>query len=357
MRDAPTPPAALAEVTRGALVESIHWGYAAAVTGDGHLALALGDPEQVVFLRSSAKPVQAFPSVAEGAADAFGFTDREVALSCGSHEGEAIHRDAARSMLAKAGLSPDALRCGFKAPLNEDEAEDLTRRGETPTLLHNECSGEHAGMLALAVHLGASTDDYTEPDHPVQRRVLEAVARFTGLEADAIPTGTDGCSIPTFAVPLRAAARLAVRLVAPPAEWDEPTRAACERIVRSMTSHPEMVDGTRPDELIDSALMLAGRGRLVSKMGAEGLILVGVAPCERWPTGLGVAVSVAEGDVDERARSPIIVALLHRLGVLSDADLDRLAPHRTIPVTDNKDEHVGEVRPAAQLLNADVLPA
>ncbi|HEX9950549.1 MAG TPA: asparaginase [Rubricoccaceae bacterium] len=345
MPDTPAP-AVLAEVTRGALVESVHLGHVAAVTGDGRLAFALGDPEQVVFLRSSAKPVQAFPSVHEGAAERFGFTDREVALSCGSHEGEEIHREAARSMLEKAGLSPDALRCGFKAPMNEDIAADLERRGEKPTLLHNECSGEHSAMLALAVHLGASTDDYIQPNHPVQRHVLEAVARFTGVDADEIPTGIDGCCIPTFAVPLSAAARLAVRLVAPPAEWDEAARAACERLVRAMTAHPEMVDGTRPEELIDSALMLAGGGRLVSKMGAEGLIIVGVKPCERWPSGLGVAASVADGDSEERARSPIIVALLHHLGILSDADLDALTPHRTDPVTDNVGDQVGEVRAA-----------
>ncbi|HEX8387264.1 MAG TPA: asparaginase [Rubricoccaceae bacterium] len=351
MSDTPSP-VALADVMRGDVVESVHLGHVAAVTGDGRLAFTLGDPDQVVFLRSSAKPVQAFPSVLDGAAERFGFTDRHVALSCGSHEGEEIHREGARQMLEMAGLGPEALRCGFKAPMNEDIAEDLERRGEEPSLLHNECSGEHAAMLALAVHLGASLDDYTEPGHPVQRRVLESVALFTGLDPEAIPTGTDGCRIPTFAVPLRAAALLAVRLVAPPAEWDGPTRAACERIVRSMTTHPEMVDGTRPEELLDSALMRTGGGRIVSKMGAEGLIVVGVRPSERWPDGLGLAVKVADGDSEERSRSPITVALLHRLGVLSDADLDGLASHQTDPVTNNADEVVGEVRPSPLVLQA-----
>ena len=346
MPDVPAP-AALAEVTRGPLVESVHLGHVAAVTGDGRLAFALGDPEQAVFLRSSAKPVQAFPALLDGAAERFGFTDREVALACGSHEGEPVHTETARAMLRKAGLGPEALRCGVKAPMSEAVAKGLARRGEEPSLLHNECSGEHAAMLALAVHLGASLDDYTRPDHPVQRRVLESVALFTGTDADDVPTGTDGCGIPTFAVPLRAAALLAVRLVAPPAAWDGPMRATCERLVRAMTAHPEMVDGTRPDRLLDSALMLAGGGRLVSKMGAEGLVVVGVCPSDRWPAGLGVAVKVSDGDPDERARSPVTVALLRRLDVLSDADLDVLTPHRTDPVTDNEGEPVGEVRAAA----------
>ena len=349
MRAAAPSPAALAEVTRGPVVESVHWGHAVAVTGDGQTALALGDAEHVVFLRSSAKPVQALPALASGAAERFGFTDAEVALACGSHEGEAVHRETARTMLQKVGLGPEALECGLKVPLSEDEADRLTRRGEEPSLLHNECSGEHAAMLALAVHLGAPTQGYTRPDHPVQRRILDAIALFAGLEPDAIPTGTDGCCIPTFAVPLRVAAQMAVRLVAPPATWDAPTRAACEHLVRAMTAHPEMVDGTRPDDLLDSALMQTGGGRLVSKMGAEGLIVVGVRPCEAWPEGLGVAVKIADGDADERARSPVTVALLHRLDVLSDADLNALASHRTSPVTDNAGETVGEVRAAPSL--------
>lgn len=344
---APATPAALAEVTRGPLVESIHWGHVAAVTGEGHLAFALGDSDQVVFLRSSAKPVQALPALLSGAAERFGFTDREVALACGSHEGEPVHTETALSMLRKAGLGPDALRCGIKAPMSEAVAKDLERRGAEPSLVHNECSGEHAAMLALAVHLGASLDDYTRPDHPVQLRVLESIALFTGLDPDEVPTATDGCGIPTFAVSLRAAALLAVRLVAPPGDWDAPRREACARLVRAMTTHPEMVDGTQHHELLDSALMLVGGGRIVSKMGAEGLVVVGVRPSDRWPKGLGVAVSVSDGDPEERARSPITVALLHRLGVLSDADLDVLASHRTELITDNDGETVGEVRAAA----------
>jgi L-asparaginase II len=340
----PAPPAPLAEVTRGPLVESVHLGHAAVVTGDGRLVRALGDPDAIVFLRSSAKPFQAMPALLDGAAGRFGFTDAEVALACGSHEGEPLHVETARRMLEKAGLGPDALRCGLKPPLNEDEADALIARGERLTTLHNECSGEHAAMAALARHLGADLDAYIEGGHPVQRRVREVVARFAGVDADALATATDGCRIPTFAVPLRTAALMYARLAHPPAELDETTRQACGRIVRAMTAHPEMVDGTRADELLDSALMRAGGGRIASKMGAEGLWAAGVRPSAVWPTGLGLAVKVADGDPDERARSPIAVALLHHLGVLTEAELERLAPHRTGPVTDNAGTEVGEVR-------------
>src|SRR5690606_5325131 len=147
-------PVPLAEVTRGPLVESVHLGHVAAVTGDGRLALALGDPDHVIVLRSSAKPFQALPCLLDGAADRFGFTDHEVALACGSHEGQAVHRETACSMLGKAGLTPDDLRCGLKPPLSEEEQKALHRAGAEPSLLHNECSGEHAAMAALAVHLG-----------------------------------------------------------------------------------------------------------------------------------------------------------------------------------------------------------
>lgn len=338
------PPAPLAEVTRGPLVESVHLGHVAAVTGDGALAFALGDPDHAVFLRSSGKPFQALPCLLDGAADRFGFTDREVALACGSHEGQAVHRETARAMLAKAGLTPGALRCGRKAPLSEDEQRALHRAGEEPSLLHNECSGEHAAMAALAVHLGAPVGTYPAPDHPVQRRVREEVSRFAGAEPGSLPEATDGCRIPTFGVPLRDAARMYARLVAPPADWDTPTTESCARIVRAMTTHPEMVDGTPADDLLDSALMTVAGDRLVSKMGAEGMLTVGVFPSEAWPAGLGLAVSVADGDTEERARGPVAVALLHHLGVLTAGDLARLAPHRTRPVTDNAGKAVGVVR-------------
>lgn len=343
----PPRPVPLAEVTRGPLVESVHLGHVAAVTGDGRLAFALGDPDHVIFLRSSGKPFQALPCLLDGAADRFGFTDREVALACGSHEGQRAHRETTRSMLGKAGLTLDALRCGLKAPLSADEQEALHRAGEEPSPLHNECSGEHAAMAALAVHLGAPLATYTAPEHPVQQRVREEVRRFAGAEPGSLPEATDGCAIPTFAVPLRDAARMYARLVAPPADWDAPTKAACACIVRAMTTHPEMVDGTPADDLLDSALMKVAGDRLVSKMGAEGVLTVGVLPSEAWPAGLGLAVKVADGDSEERARSPIAIALLHHLGVLTADDLDRLAAHRTRPVTDNTGARVGDVRAAS----------
>ena len=342
----PALPVPLAEVTRGAFVESVHLGHAVAVTGDGRLALALGDPDTVVVLRSSAKPFQALPCLLDGAADRFGFTDREVALACGSHEGQPAHRETARAMLGKAGLAPSDLRCGIKPPLSEDEQAALHRAGDAPSTLHNECSGEHAAMAALAVHLGAPVGTYTAPDHPVQRRVRDEVGRFAGAAPGSLPEATDGCTIPTFGVPLRDTARMYARLVAPPDDWDDDRKGACDRIVRAMTAHPEMVDGTPADDLLDSALMTAAGGRLVSKMGAEGLLTVGVLPSEAWPAGLGLAVTMADGDNEQRARGPVAVALLRRLGVLTAADLDRLEAHRTRPVTDNAGETVGEVRAA-----------
>ena len=337
-------PAPLADVTRGPLVESVHLGHAVAVTGRDEVVLDLGDPDLVVFLRSSGKPFQALPCLIDGAADRFGFSDREVALACGSHEGQAPHRETAHAMLAKAGLGPDALRCGLKAPLSEDEQKALHRAGEEPSLLHNECSGEHAAMVALATHLGAPLDTYTEADHPVQQRVREEVCRYAGAEPGTLPEATDGCTIPTFGVPLRDAARMYARLVAPPPDWDAAVATAAARIVRAMTTHPEMVDGTPAEDLLDSALMKVAGDRLVSKMGAEGVLTVGVFPSEAWPAGLGLAVKVADGDNEQRARGPIAVALLRRLGVLTDEDLDALESQRTKPVSDNDGTQVGEVR-------------
>jgi L-asparaginase II len=157
----------LVEVTRGSFVESVHRGHLAALDGAGRLVARVGSPEAVTFMRSAAKPFQALPLVAEGAADRFRLDARELAVACGSHDGERVHTEAVLSVLAKIGLGVEDLKCGPQEPYGKEAAERLRARGERPTALHNNCSGKHAGMLALARHLGAPTENYFEPEHPV----------------------------------------------------------------------------------------------------------------------------------------------------------------------------------------------
>ncbi|MDX6385716.1 MAG: hypothetical protein QOK48_3289, partial [Blastocatellia bacterium] len=164
-------PATLVEVWRGPIVESRHRGHLTAVDGLGRTIAALGRPETVTYVRSSGKPFQAMPLVVSGAADHFGFTEQEIAIACGSHSGESIHVDTVRSMLAKIGLNEGALKCGVHEPFSAEVARELTRNQQSPNVLQNNCSGKHAGMLALALHLGAPTESYDEMSNPVQQAI------------------------------------------------------------------------------------------------------------------------------------------------------------------------------------------
>src|SRR6185503_13867911 len=230
MSQAQIPSAApLVQVRRGGITESRHRGQVAAVEPDGNVVASLGAPYNVTFLRSSAKPFQALPLLVTGAADRFGFTDREVALACGSHNGEPIHTELAASMLHKLGLGPEALRCGAHEPYGAQAAAELRARGEQPNALHNNCSGKHAGMLAVAVHLGASIENYESPENPVQKQIAEAVSRFSDVPVTDMAVGVDGCAAPIFGITIKAMGLAYARLVSPPETFDKPTRDACAR--------------------------------------------------------------------------------------------------------------------------------
>ena len=336
----------LVEVTRGSLVESVHRGHAAAVDGRGRMVAWLGDPETVTYLRSACKPQQALPLITSGAAERFRLTDREIAVTCASHNGEPVHTEAALSILRKAGLGPEHLKCGAHEPYGDEARGRLRASGESPAAVHNNCSGKHAGMLALAAHIGATPEEYDLPGSPVQQLVVQSISRFTDAPGEKIPTGIDGCGLPTFAVAVRAMALMQARLVAPPRQWGEREREACRRLAASMQAHPEMIEG---EGELDTELMRCARGRLVSKVGAEGLYTAGVLACERWPRGLGVAVKVADGDRGGRARPAAAVEALRQLGVLTDDDVASLESVTHSGIKNHRGESVGRVRPAFEM--------
>lgn len=338
--------APLVEVARGPFVESLHRGHAAAVDSEGRAALSLGSPDSLTYMRSAAKPFQALPLVTSGAADRFGLTPRELSVACGSHDAEAEHTEAVASILGKIGLRPSDLRCGPHEPYGERAAAELRRRGEEPSAIHNNCSGKHAGMLALALHLGTRPETYDRPGSPVQREVFAAVAQFSGLPASDLRYGVDGCGLPTFLLSVGTMALMLARFAAPPARLGGATADACRRIAEAMTAHPEMVEG---EGELDTELMRRGRGAFVSKVGAEGLYAAGVLPCERWPAGLGLALKIEDGDREDRARPVAAVALLRRLGVLGDAEADGLGKFARSTTKNRRGEEVGEVRPAPAL--------
>jgi L-asparaginase II len=337
------------EVTRGGITESRHRGHIVAVEPDGTIAAFLGAPETVTYLRSSAKPHQAMPLLASGAADRYGFNEREIALACASHSGEPIHTEVAAAMLNKIGLGPEALKCGVHEPFSPEVARQLRERGEAPNVLQNNCSGKHAGMLALALHLGAPTETYDEPTNPVQLAIGKTVARFSGIAIEDIAVGTDGCGVPVFGITVKAMALMYARLVSTPADYDEQTKKACSRIVSAMTTYPELIGGTA--DRLDTEIMRAAPGRLVSKVGAEGVYTVGVLPCADWPRGLGLALKIEDGD-DHRARPTVVIESLRQLGILKNESLEAVARYAFFPVRNRRGEVVGEVTPEFKLNQA-----
>jgi L-asparaginase II len=338
----PVPkPAPLVEVWRGSIVESRHRGHVAAVDGDGRLVAYLGEPETVTYLRSSGKPFQAVPLLTSGAAERFRLTEAELAIACGSHSGEDLHVETVARMLEKIGLDESFLKCGVHEPFDRATAERLRDSGEAPGILRNNCSGKHTGMLALSLHLGAPPELYDDPAGPVQQSVLRAVSQFSGMNADEVVLGTDGCGVPVFGLPVRAMALMYARLVAPPDGFDAETRAACARLTAAMNARPELVGGTK--ERFDTEVMLAGRGRLISKIGAEGVYTAGLLPCERWPKGLGLAFKIEDGE-DRRARSTIAIEALRQLGVLDEDAYKTLSPYASFPIQNHRSEKVGQIR-------------
>jgi len=326
----------LAKAIRGETVESIHRGHLIIVSGEGETVFALGNPETVTFWRSSAKSFQAIPFLKGGAADRFGFSEKEIALACGSHSGEAIHVRTAAQMLDKIGLSEANLRCGIHLPFDEKRAEEMIRTGEQPTQLHNNCSGKHAAMLAFAKHAGADLKTYEQLENPVQQAILDCVAEFSDVPRDDIKIGIDGCAAPNFAVPIRAMALSFARLVLPPASFDDETREACRRVVSATVRCPEMIGGT---DRLDTMIMQSARGKIVSKIGAEGVYSAGVLPSSQYKKGLGIAFKIEDGD-DKRARAVVLIELLRQLEIL---DADALKDISPLAIKNRRGNTVGEV--------------
>ncbi|HUR99273.1 MAG TPA: asparaginase [Pyrinomonadaceae bacterium] len=334
-------PAILANVIRGETVESIHRGHVIAVDGNGERILSLGDPEMVTFFRSACKPFQAMPFITSGVCDAHGYSDEEIALACASHSGEQRHVRVAQLMLERVGLNEAHLRCGTHLPFNEKESERMLRAGEHPNQLHNNCSGKHAAMLAVAKHIDADLATYNELGNPVQQGVLELIARFCEVQAADIKIGIDGCAVPNFAVSLSAMAKSFLNLVTPPKTFPLNIRDACPRIVSSMTSFPELIGG---NDRLDTMLMQAAPGKIISKVGADGLWLCAVLPNERYIRGVSIALKIEDGD-DRRARPVVAVELLRKLGILSREDLTDISP---MPVSNRRGDLVGRVVPTIQ---------
>jgi len=328
----------LVEVTRGAEVESRHRGAVSVVDAEGTAVLAVGEVECRVYPRSAVKALQALPLVEGGFADKYGLTDAEIALACASHAGEPEHVAAAAAMLKKAGQPPRCLECGTHWPLAEDAARTLAAAGGQPTALHNNCSGKHAGFVCLACGLGADPKGYVRPEHPVQRAVAAALEDLTGASHAAETRGIDGCSIPTYAVPLPALAFGFAKFGAGVGLSKGCARAAA-RIRGAVAANPFMVSGTGR---FDTRVMERLGERVFVKTGAEGV------HCAALPElGYGVAVKCDDGA--KRAAEIVMASVILRFLRLDDEERAFLQGFARRRLENWNGIATGEIRPTEAL--------
>jgi L-asparaginase II len=322
----------LIELTRGALVESVHRGAIAVARADGKVVAAIGDAMRPVFPRSAIKPLQALPFLETGAVDRFGFGDREIALGCASHTGTAQHVAGVAALLGRAGLSVGALACGTHEPTDAATARAMIRSGAQPTALNHNCSGKHAAMLATAVHGCESLEGYWRPEHPVQQRIRGALEDLSGSELGADVCGIDGCSVPNWAVPLAGLARAFARLAT--GEGLTPERSeACRRIARACWAHPVLVAG--PGALVTQVLERFP-GKVLVKSGAEGVYCGALAE-----HGLGFALKIDDGA--KRAAEAALMHLIARHYPAAEA----LGPSPRL--TNWRGAETGKMRPSSVL--------
>jgi L-asparaginase II len=318
----------MVELWRGPFLESVHSGHAVICDETGQIVQAWGDPDQVILPRSSSKIIQALPLIESGAADAFGLRVDQLALSCASHQGAAIHSDRVQAWLGDLGLSDGDLRCGLEVPRDHPARDALIKTDGSPCQYHNNCSGKHSGFLTLTKHLGAGAD-YIELDHPVQRAVKEAHESVTGTDSPGF--GIDGCSAPNFATTVHGLARAMAQF----ASADDTTSRgrAMTRLVDAMVTFPELVAG---ETRACTELMRAMGKRAAIKTGAEG-VFIAIVPEQK----LGVALKISDGTT--RAAECVMAAILVKLGVLEanhPATLKRL----NAPILNRRNVDTGIMR-------------
>jgi L-asparaginase II len=320
----------LIEITRGPLVECLHQGRIVVADARGRVLHALGDPRAPVYARSALKPFQALPVLASGAADAFAFGAEELALLCASHSGEPQHTARVARMLERIGCGADDLQCGCHPPLYLNPGDPPPAQGIST--LHHNCSGKHSGFLAYCRHCRLPVADYLDPGNRLQRDIRSALAACAGIAEEQLVAATDGCSAPTYALPLAGLAR-AYALLADGGDEH------LERLFRAMTSHPELVSGTGRSDMF---YMSRRPGDIVAKVGADGVQAIGVRS-----RGIGIALKIADGS--PRAAAAAAAAVLIQLGFMDACELDTAPAILAPQVRNARDIVTGEVRAAFRL--------
>ncbi|MDP6638518.1 MAG: asparaginase [SAR324 cluster bacterium] len=303
------------EVTRAGSIESQHQLFAVLMQPDGKIKKCWGDPEMFVFPRSAVKPLQAMALVSSGAVEKYDLSSQEIALACASHGGEPVHVEVVKNWLSKVGLNPSDLECGFHWPSHQESAHKMIAEGYLPQSVHNNCSGKHSGFLTLALQMGHTHEHYVQPDHPVQLRIQEILEKACDVDLSKSERAIDGCSVPTWAIPLK---NLALGM----ARWgtgvmlDPKLSRAAEVISKAMALHPYMVAG---QGRCCTRVLRHFQGKVLVKTGAEGVY------CAVFPElGLGLALKCLDGQ--KRASEAALVALIRKLGMVDEQDTEILSP-------------------------------
>lgn len=337
----------LIALTRGELVESIHYGAFVVVDRQGRVVASMGNQETLTYPRSSMKPLQALPFIERNGDQYFDLNPREVAIICASHSGTDTHVEVLKTMHQKIGIGLNDLMCGIHWPSDKKTSEVMRKRGEEPNSYRHNCSGKHTGMLAHAKMRSLPLENYLSMDHPVQQTILKTIAEMCGIESEHIPIGVDGCSAPVFAIPLRSFAMGITRLC-DPEDLDDRRAAACKRITHAMSSFPDMVAG--PGRF-DTVLMNLMQGKVVAKAGAEGYQCIGVLPNafgEDSPA-LGIAIKLSDGDLTRRAINCVSVSILNALGLFGEGEFEKLVPFGPKPLKNWREIVVGEMKTSFSL--------
>lgn len=326
-------PPLIVEITRGERVESHHQVDVVVTDASGSVVSAWGEPERPIFPRSAIKGLQALPLIESGAADAYGFEPHHLSLACSSHHAEPMHVKAAGEMLDQAGLDANCLECGAQPPFDLEEVRELARKDVDAGQIHNTCSGKHSGFLAVAGHQHMNTSGYVRIDHPLQKEIAGALENVTGVPHRSENHAIDGCSIPTYAIPLKnlstAFAKFGV------GEGGTSLRSsAMLRLRDACLMHPEMVSGTTG---ACTKLMQALGNRAFAKYGAEGVYIASLPE-----HGYGIALKVRDGA--PRAAEVAIANIVENLLELDDAEAIRLKNLTKPILTSRSGIVVGEAR-------------
>ena len=331
-----------AQAFRGGHVESCYYGAIAVVDSTQKVVFAAGDITTPVFPRSTVKALQALPFVAEGAADRFSFPEEALALACASHQGEPAHIATVSDILTRLGLDHNALECGSHWPLDTTATHTLVAAGKKASALHNCCSGKHAGLISLACALHHNFQGYTHPDHPVIQRVARTLAHITQTPHTETNLGIDGCSLPTWAIPLTALA-LAFARFATGTYLPDDYATAATRLRTAMSRHPFMVAGSHQ---FDTLILQELAPRVLTKMGAEGVMTIALPE-----QGLGIALKCRSGHI--QATEAAAAAMIQRFGKIENPILTHFMARK---LKNWNGQEVGELLVARDLQAKTSLP-